>query len=83
MMMLHHEHDEDPKMRPDPITPEKREQVITGMASGLLMAYRYFRGQRGTAFRREPKRSASKIGRNDFCPCGSGKKYKKCCGETA
>jgi SEC-C motif-containing protein len=20
------------------------------------------------------------IGRNDFCPCGSGKKYKKCCG---
>lgn len=47
MMMLHHEHDEDPKMRPDPITPEKREQVITGMASGLSMEYRYFRGQRG------------------------------------
>lgn len=22
-----------------------------------------------------------KIGRNDPCPCGSGKKYKKCCGE--
>ncbi len=22
-----------------------------------------------------------KIGRNDLCPCGSGKKYKKCCGE--
>jgi preprotein translocase subunit SecA len=22
----------------------------------------------------------SKIGRNDPCPCGSGKKYKKCCG---
>lgn len=21
----------------------------------------------------------SKIGRNDMCPCGSGKKYKKCC----
>ncbi len=21
-----------------------------------------------------------KIGRNDLCPCGSGKKYKKCCG---
>lgn len=26
------------------------------------------------------KRSAPKIGRNDPCPCGSGKKYKKCCG---
>ncbi|MFC1937968.1 SEC-C metal-binding domain-containing protein, partial [Chloroflexota bacterium] len=24
----------------------------------------------------------SKIGRNDPCPCGSGKKYKKCCGIT-
>ena len=24
-------------------------------------------------------RSAPKIGRNDPCPCGSGKKYKKCC----
>lgn len=25
-------------------------------------------------------RSANKAGRNDTCPCGSGKKYKKCCG---
>ena len=25
-------------------------------------------------------RKAKKIGRNDPCPCGSGKKYKKCCG---
>ena len=24
-----------------------------------------------------------KIGRNDLCPCGSGKKYKKCCGKNA
>jgi len=27
-----------------------------------------------------PARQVSKIGRNDPCPCGSGKKYKKCCG---
>ncbi|MDH3771994.1 MAG: SEC-C metal-binding domain-containing protein, partial [Nitrospirota bacterium] len=25
-------------------------------------------------------RSEPKVGRNDLCPCGSGKKYKKCCG---
>ncbi|MDB3958414.1 SEC-C metal-binding domain-containing protein, partial [Opitutales bacterium] len=25
-------------------------------------------------------RDAPKVGRNDPCPCGSGKKYKKCCG---
>lgn len=27
-----------------------------------------------------PIRKAEKVGRNDPCPCGSGKKYKKCCG---
>jgi hypothetical protein len=26
-------------------------------------------------------REAPKVGRNDPCPCGSGKKYKKCCGK--
>jgi preprotein translocase subunit SecA len=25
----------------------------------------------------------AKVGRNDLCPCGSGKKYKKCCGQGA
>ncbi|MBU4269806.1 SEC-C domain-containing protein, partial [Candidatus Dependentiae bacterium] len=27
------------------------------------------------------KHDEEKIGRNDPCPCGSGKKYKKCCGQ--
>jgi SEC-C motif domain protein len=27
-----------------------------------------------------PQRFVEKIGRNDPCPCGSGKKFKKCCG---
>jgi len=30
--------------------------------------------------RRPMRRDAPKVGRNDPCPCGSGKKYKKCCG---
>jgi len=31
--------------------------------------------------KRQPiKRAADKVGRNDDCPCGSGKKYKQCCG---
>ena len=29
---------------------------------------------------RKPIVRKEKIGRNDLCPCGSGKKYKKCCG---
>lgn len=30
---------------------------------------------------RDPNEKKEKIGRNDPCPCGSGKKYKKCCGK--
>jgi len=29
---------------------------------------------------KQPVKKATKVGRNDPCPCGSGKKYKKCCG---
>jgi preprotein translocase subunit SecA len=31
---------------------------------------------------RTPAKAAAKVGRNDPCPCGSGKKYKKCHGAT-
>ena len=30
--------------------------------------------------RAKPVRTGPKVGRNDPCPCGSGKKYKQCCG---
>jgi uncharacterized protein len=83
MMMLRHEHDEDPAMRPKPISPEKREEVIVHMTAGLLGAYRYFRVQQqaeASARTSEPRRSTPKVGRNDPCPCGSEKKYKRCCG---
>ena len=40
--------------------------------------------QAGTTENREPaKRDSKKVGRNDPCPCGSGKKYKNCCGKDA
>ena len=29
---------------------------------------------------KKPVRKGKQVGRNDPCPCGSGKKYKKCCG---
>ena len=37
---------------------------------------RFWRVRRATA------RIVTKTGRNDICPCGSGKKFKKCCGQT-
>jgi preprotein translocase subunit SecA len=35
------------------------------------------------AARPQPVREPGKVGRNDPCPCGSGKKFKNCCGRTA
>jgi preprotein translocase subunit SecA len=32
-------------------------------------------------WQKPPKATGKKVGRNDPCPCGSGKKYKKCCGK--
>ncbi len=42
----------------------------------------YSRGEEGQEDKpkQQPVRRGRKIGRNDPCPCGSGKKYKKCCG---
>ena len=48
------------------------------IAPAIASLYRHFRGQvRRSGFTQV--REVSKIGRNDPCPCGSGKKYKKCC----
>jgi uncharacterized protein len=35
-----------------------------------------------SVMRRQPIRNADKVGRNDPCPCGSGKKYKHCHGSS-
>ena len=37
----------------------------------------------GEPVQKAPKKAAAKVGRNDPCPCGSGKKYKQCCGKAA
>ena len=49
----------------------KRERVakVTGESAGAD----------GTV-KKQPVKKGKKVGRNDPCPCGSGKKYKKCCG---
>ena len=37
-------------------------------------------GSDDKSLKKEPVRNDNKVGRNDLCPCGSGKKYKSCCG---
>ena len=49
--------------------PPEREQVAEPTSASLA----------GEA-EKKPVKKAEKVGRNDPCPCGSGKKYKKCCG---
>jgi uncharacterized protein len=83
---LAYENHPDPEMRPykQPMTPQRREQLIVGMAVSAMGIYRYLRARRMEA---QPtidmdtfRRGAPKVGRNDPCPCGSGKKFKQCCG---
>lgn len=79
MLMLAHEHDPDPEMRPEPIKDAQRGEIIEWMAAGLADAYRYFAEARMPPVD-QVRREGPKIGRNDPCPCASGKKYKNCCG---
>ena len=89
ILALAHEHHPDPEMRPydTPIDAERREQLIVFAAAAVPAIYRYFAPHRRRAAH-SAKESASyrrampKIGRNDPCHCGSGKKYKHCCGKT-
>ncbi len=52
----------------------KRERVAKATMENV--------GGDGTTPKKQP-RKVTKIGRNDPCPCGSGKKYKNCCGRDA
>jgi len=50
----------------------KRERVASGITEN-----------HGDGTVKKQPRKVAKIGRNDPCPCGSGKKYKQCCGRNA
>lgn len=63
------------------LDPEEAEIVRRSLDSRLMEAgySPYFEPLEEPA-EDEPARGAGGIGRNDPCPCGSGRKYKKCCG---
>ena len=65
---------EEQKQQPDAVQAAlKREQVAQPTQTS---------GD-GTDTANKTVRKGKKVGRNDPCPCGSGKKYKKCCGKDA
>ncbi len=57
----------------------QREEEIEEMRERSRRDYVMSRGESAT--KATVKREGEKVGRNDPCPCGSGKKYKKCCGK--
>ncbi len=58
----------------------RREETVQEMQRKQEQEYVLSRGD-GPAAPQTVKRKDVKVGRNDPCPCGSGRKYKKCCGK--
>ena len=73
---------DDPDIFKDRITPRMRAEILDQLPVITQIIAAYWRDPEARLSRREPIRSA-KIGRNEPCPCGSGKKFKKCCGNVA
>ena len=59
-------------------TREERVDELPWLVEGVL--YRWLERKFSV---KTVVRDSEKIGRNDPCPCGSGKKFKKCCGADA
>ncbi len=87
VLALAHENDPDPEMRTWKTPPDRelREKVLVGLSVTTQRLYDYFRPHRTRELSREQigiRETGRKIGRNDPCYCGSGKKYKRCCGNV-
>ena len=87
MFAFAQENDDDPELRHTFPAESKRDDLILHMTVGLVKAYAWFAPQRRDAMAayaapQRPLRSGPKAGRNQPCPCGSGRKYKHCHGAT-
>jgi uncharacterized protein len=87
VLALANENNPDPEMRSyEAVSDELREKLIAGISLTVTGLYPYFARQREVAELNAAGKQSQrvgergKIGRNDPCYCGSGKKYKKCCG---
>jgi uncharacterized protein len=82
MLALANESDPELKQQFAPLLSEDREQILEMMADGLGEIFDYFaplRARSAAPVVNPVVRSQPKIGRNEPCPCGSGKKYRQCC----
>jgi uncharacterized protein len=64
-------------------TPEQREQLTQQIKDSLVNIHAFWLPLREAIHEWETaQRLRTKVGRNEPCPCGSGKKFKKCCGSA-
>ena len=66
-----------------PARPEEEQREIERRQRRQQQQLQYQAGAAQAAEPPKPIRTGAKVGRNDPCPCGSGKKYKKCHGAAA
>lgn len=63
------------------LTPAQRAALAAQIEGSLLQMHAFWLPWRqAVAEREQARRLSPKVGRNEPCPCGSGKKFKKCCG---
>jgi len=64
-------------------TPLLREDLATQVPASIAGLYRFWAPVRRTVTDPAVRREMPQVGRSEKCPCGSGRKFKKCCGATA
>ena len=64
------------------LRPKKKEEVLNVKMNNRVTNIMTSGAGEDTP-KRKPVKAEKKVGRNDPCPCGSGKKYKQCCGKNA
>ncbi len=77
------DHD-NPEESPRPQTEDEQRALANVLPDAIKGLFAWWREQAPARSKQRPTVNRDpKIGRNDPCPCGSGKKYKKCCGLAA
>ncbi|MFN7834664.1 MAG: UPF0149 family protein [Burkholderiaceae bacterium] len=65
-------------------TPAKRAKLALEIPDAVLNMHAFWLPLRHAIYERKVAKTLQpKVGRNEPCPCGSGKKFKKCCGAAA
>jgi uncharacterized protein len=64
----------------DPTLEDRHDEFAASLGERVVAIMEYWLPLRKA--KSTIRREEAKVGRNDACPCGSGKKFKKCCGAT-